>query len=70
MGEDHEHRDDAQRFDAGIPAPPFEILECAGATRLICAPFKPVSWLFSFIVLLLSPSPSLSRKFYGGGATA
>lgn len=71
MGEDHEHRDDAQQFDAGIPLPPlFAIRECAGAPCLICAPFKSVSWLFSFIVLLLSPSPSLSRKFYGGGATA
>lgn len=65
--QNHEHRDDAQQFDAGIPLPPpFKFLERAGATRLICAPFKPVSWLFSFIVLLLSPSPSLSRKFYGG----
>ena len=51
--EDHEHRDDAQQFDAGIPLPPFEFLECAGTPCLACAPPVFVLWLFSFIVLLL-----------------
>ena len=37
MGEDHEHRDDTQRFNAGIP-PPFVILECAGALCLALMP--------------------------------
>ena len=72
MGEDHEHRDDAQQLDAGIPAPPpFEFLECAGAAYLTCTPLPLVLvlWLFSSIILL-SPGPSLSRKFYGGGTTA
>lgn len=41
--ENHEHRDDTQQLDAG--APPFKILERAGVTRLICIPFKSVSWL-------------------------
>lgn len=70
--EDHEHRDDAQQLDAGIPAPPpFEFLECAGAACLTCTPLPLVLvlWLFSSIILL-SPGPSLSRKFYGGGTTA
>lgn len=69
--EDHEHRDDAQQLDAGIPAPPFEFLECAGAACLTCTPLPLVLvlWLFSSIILL-SPGPSLSRKFYGGGMTA
>lgn len=54
MGEDHEHRDDAQQLDAGIPLPPpFAIRECAGApcltfTRL---PFS-ASWSFLFTILL------------------
>ena len=70
MGEDHEHRDDAQRLDAGIPLPPpFEFLECAGMPCLICAPFVPVLWLLSTIIFP-SLGPSLSRKFYGGGMTA
>lgn len=67
MGEDHEHRDDAQQLDTGIPAPPpFEFLECAGMPCLICAPFVPVLWLLSTIIFP-SLGPSLSRKFYGGG---
>ena len=57
--EDHEHRDDAQQLDAGIPA-------CLTCTPL---PLVLVLWLFSSIILL-SPGPSLSRKFYGGGTTA
>lgn len=71
MGEDHEHRDDAQQLDTGIPAPPpFEFLECAGMPCLICAPFVPVLWLLSTIIFP-SLGPSLSRKFYrGGGMTA
>ena len=33
MDEDHEHRDDAQQFDAGIPLPPpFAIREWAGSS--------------------------------------
>lgn len=68
--QDHEHRDDAQQFDAGIPLPPpFAILECAGMPCLICAPFKSVLWLLSTIIFP-SLGPSLSRKFYGDGTTA
>ena len=34
MGEDHEHRDDAQQFDAGIPLPPlFAIREWASSSE-------------------------------------
>ena len=32
MGEDHEHRDDAQQLDAGISPPPFAIREWAGSS--------------------------------------
>ena len=47
MGEDHEHRDDAQQFDAGIPSPPpFEILECASALCLALTRFVFLRVLF------------------------
>lgn len=54
MGEDHEHRDDAQQLDAGIPLPPlFAIRECAGAP---CLAFTRLSFsascFFLFTILL------------------
>ena len=51
MGEDHEHRDDAQQLDAGISPPPFEFLECAGTACLTCAPLPLVLWMLSFMIL-------------------
>lgn len=54
MGEDHEHRDDTQHLDAGIPLPPstFAIRECAGA---LCLAFTRLSFsascFFLFIIL-------------------
>ena len=54
MGENHEHRDDAQQFDAGIPLPPpFAIRECAGALCLaLIPPLFSVAWFFSLTILL------------------
>ena len=54
MGEDHEHRDDAQHLDAGIPLPPpFAIRECAGAPCLAFTRLSfSASWFFSLIILL------------------
>lgn len=50
--EDHEHRDDAQQLDAGIPAPPpFEFLERAGAACLMCAPLPFALWMLSSMIL-------------------
>lgn len=49
--QDHEHRDDAQQFDAGIPLPPppFTIRKCAGA---LCLAFTRL--LFSASCFFLS----------------
>lgn len=44
MGENHEHRDDTQRFNAGTP--PFEILECASALCLALTRFVFLRVLF------------------------
>lgn len=59
MGEDHEHRDDAQRFDAGIPAPPppFEILECASALCLALTRLSFSTSCFSLIILCIGHNP-------------
>lgn len=58
MGEDHEHRDDAQRFDAGIPAPPpFEILECASALCLALTRLSFSASCFSLIILCIGHNP-------------
>lgn len=55
MGEDHEHRDDAQQLDAGIPLPPppFAIRECAGAPCLAFTRLSfSASWFFSLTILI------------------
>lgn len=70
--ENHEHRDDAQQLDAGIPLPPpFAIRECAGAACLPCVPFPFVLWMLSFMVLpsgfVLSREIIWSRNDRDGG---
>ena len=58
MGEDHEHRDDAQRFNVGIPAPPlFEFLECAGALCLALTRLSFSASCFSLIILCIGHNP-------------
>lgn len=53
MGEDHEHRDDAQQFDAGVSPPPFAIRECAGAPCLAFTRLSfSASWFFSLTILI------------------
>ncbi len=50
--EDHEHRDDAQQLDAGVP-PPFAIRECASALCLALTRLSfSASWFFLFAILL------------------
>ena len=51
---DHEHRDDAQQLDAGIPLPPpFAIRECAGAPCLAFMRLSfSASWFFLLTILL------------------
>lgn len=52
MGEDHEHRDDAQQFDAGIPLPPI----CdSGMCR--CAVFGVYAVVVLCVLVLLGDQP-------------
>ena len=57
MDEDHEHRDDTQQFDAGVPPPPFEILECAGALCLALTRLSFSASCFSLIILCIGHNP-------------
>ena len=58
MDEDHEHRDDTQRFNAGIPTPsPFEILECASVLCLALTRLSFSSSCFSLIILCIGHNP-------------
>lgn len=60
--EDHEHRDDAQQLDAGIPLPP-PICD-SGMCR--CAVFGSCLCSGCFLsIILLSPGPSLPKILRG-----
>ena len=65
MGEDHEHRDDAQQLDAGIPLPPH--------LRFGNAPLPLVFWMPSFMMsssaLVLSREIIQCRNDYWGAVS-
>lgn len=53
------------RNSSMLEPPPFKILERAGVTRLICIPFKSVSWLLPPIMFLPLDSSLFWKILWG-----